>query len=477
MKPQARLIAIVVVVLLFVPIIALQTWIDPQRKQFLPQNDQIGTIGQHLPIAFTLGAAAGFREAVAGLLWVRTDKFFHEGNYDAIVPMVRIITWLDPHNIDVYQTGAWHLDYNFTDNEQRSDRRYLPLSVALLQEGIEQNPTITKLYADLAFTHYFRKMCNYERSVYWYRQAEAQKATDYRLPLSLDPQTGKTDHYVMDSWYGTPRPKPLSDPTIVGHGLAHALQASGDIDGAIAAWQDCIVEHKRLIDESPDTKYQDESGLRVSERNLFETIMRKKFRETDTKPPVNVNFNAWIVRTAPRQFRFEGRASFLGATKFTLEGHKVTWGPVDGARIGFRLEDEGYQQPQTLPFVLNVKLPKNVTIMQDSAAVSKGAFSRRVNMDEDSRGDNPMYPFKSKTGRYKVTFWFDPRDPASCPPNLADRIGWMGEGITDKNFLDLSGQVPGSLQAPGEKFNVRLLKKVIYLTQDDIMGSGEKKFE
>ena len=38
--------------------------------------------------------------------------------------MIRIITWLDPHQTDVYQTGAWHMDYNFTDNSQRSDRRY-----------------------------------------------------------------------------------------------------------------------------------------------------------------------------------------------------------------------------------------------------------------------------------------------------------------------------------------------------------------
>ncbi|MDR3707562.1 MAG: hypothetical protein P4L33_04630 [Capsulimonadaceae bacterium] len=473
MKPNARLIAIFVVILLYVPIVLMQAWIDPRRHEFEPKNDQIGTIGKALPIEFTLVAAAGFREAIAGLLWVRTDKFFHEGNYDAIVPMVRIITWLDPHNVDVYQTGAWHLDYNFTDNEQRSDRRYLPLSVALLEEGIQANPTITKLYADLAFTHYFRKMCNYERAIYWYRKAQDVKETDSKQPYSTDPDTGKRDQYVIDPILGKPRP--LADPTIVGHGLAHALQANGDIDGAIVQWQHCIDEHKRLIIESPETKYQDESGLRVAERNLFETIERKKFRTVDTQPPINLDFDAWVVRTAPRQFRFEGRANFIGATAFKLEGHQVTWGPVDGARIAYRLEDDGYQQPKELPFELNVALPKNVTIMQDSASVTHGKFSRRANLDQDSHGDNPMYPFKAE--RYKLTFWFDPRDPASSPPNLGDRIGWLGEGLTDSKYLDLSGKVPGSLQGPDEKANVRLIKKVIYLTRDDIMGTGEKKFE
>jgi len=82
--------------------------------------------------AFALG---GFREFIAGLLWVRADKFFEQGNYDAVLPIVRIVTLLDPHQIDVYATGMWHIGYNFTDTEQRSDRRYLPVALAFGAEG------------------------------------------------------------------------------------------------------------------------------------------------------------------------------------------------------------------------------------------------------------------------------------------------------------------------------------------------------
>ena len=64
---------------------------------------------------FLLLPLLGFREAAAGLLWVRCDEFFHSGDYDAILPLVRLITWLDPHAENVYMTGAWHLSYNFTD--------------------------------------------------------------------------------------------------------------------------------------------------------------------------------------------------------------------------------------------------------------------------------------------------------------------------------------------------------------------------
>ena len=72
------------------------------------------------------------------MLWVRTDEFFHNGDYEAIMPMIRLITWLDPHQIDVYETGAWHMDYNFTDSQERADKRYIPLSIALINEGHRQ---------------------------------------------------------------------------------------------------------------------------------------------------------------------------------------------------------------------------------------------------------------------------------------------------------------------------------------------------
>ena len=55
-------------------------------------------------------------------------------------------------------TGAWHMDYNFTDSQERSDRRYIPMSLALLKEGNHNNPDEVDLYSDMAFVHYFRKI-------------------------------------------------------------------------------------------------------------------------------------------------------------------------------------------------------------------------------------------------------------------------------------------------------------------------------
>ena len=77
-----------------------------------------------LSIDQLLASVAGLREMVAGILWIESDEYFHTGQFDAILPVIRLLTWLDPRQIEVYSTGAWHIGYNFTDEQNRSDRRY-----------------------------------------------------------------------------------------------------------------------------------------------------------------------------------------------------------------------------------------------------------------------------------------------------------------------------------------------------------------
>ncbi|HOP80966.1 MAG TPA: hypothetical protein PLZ21_10420, partial [Armatimonadota bacterium] len=137
-----------------------------------------------LSLQFIGAAAIGMREAVASLLWVRADEFFHSGEYEAILPLVRIVTWLDPHQLDVYSTGAWHLDYNFTDSEERSDRRYIPPAIALMREGIRNNPEIYDMYFDLGWMHYLQKIKDYDNVAYWIGEATKRDAKDI--------MTGKT---------------------------------------------------------------------------------------------------------------------------------------------------------------------------------------------------------------------------------------------------------------------------------------------
>ena len=93
----------------------LQASLDPKLRDIHKDDNNLGNASAGLNNEFLLLPLLGFREAAAGLLWVRCDEFFHSGDYDAILPLVRLITWLDPHADNVYVTGAWHLAYNFTD--------------------------------------------------------------------------------------------------------------------------------------------------------------------------------------------------------------------------------------------------------------------------------------------------------------------------------------------------------------------------
>jgi hypothetical protein len=362
--------------------------------------------------------------------------------------MVRIITWLDPHNVDVYKTGAWHLDYNFTDFGQRSDRRYIPVAVALLQEGIENNPDVPDLYSDLAFTHYSRKMADFPDSVHWYQQAE-------RVP----------------NW----------DVTIVGHGLAHAYQGAGEIPQEIAQWKYCVAQHQYRInhDTDPTVKGTEEYSLKVAQKNLDETEARYKWRQIQTKPPIDVNFSGTLTRIAPMVFVVSGKMSMVGSQPkigskpgYNLETGKASWGPADGARVDVRLQDSTYQMPRTATFGLSNNVPVNTTIMQDSITVRNGVFQKQIDMSKDHVGTDPMYSFAAPT--YTVTLWFNPSNIQSNPPNIADRIGWLGEGMTDKKYLDTSGNVPAT---PGTHIpGLRMIKKTFTLTREDILGDGLKTF-
>ena len=391
-------------VLLLAASIKLQYKIDPQRHQFEPVTSNVSKAAEQLPIEFALGAATGLREAVAGMLWVRTDEYFDDGNYDAIPPMIRIITWLDPHNTDVYETGAWHMDYNFTDEQNRSDRRYIPFSVALLEEGIANNPNESTLYSDLAQTHLVRKMEDNTSAIVWYEKGQ---------------QLAKTE---PDTW----------DVTSVGHGLAHSLAAVGRIDDSIAEWKYVVAQHQARIAKNKND-YIDTLMLRVAQKNLQETIMRKKWRAVMTQPPLDAHFDATLSRVSPMYFVLTGNLQLQQSQKFILETGAHQWVPADGNRVEIRLQDYDYHVPATKAFTLNYDVGKNTTIMQDSASVHNGTFRKSINMSTDASGSEPMYPFKAD--KYLVTVWTNPSYEADTPVPVGDRIGYLGEGITDQKYL------------------------------------------
>src|SRR5262249_50678175 len=143
-----------------------------------------------------------------------------------ILPIVRMVTWLDPHQLDVYITGAWHLAYNFTDSSERSDRRYIPASQQLLREGDENNKTVYDIAFELGWENR-DKIKNYDEAEKWFRIATQRKGIGSSGEANEDP------------------------PTFVGHQLAHALELQGRIDEAIAEWRKLLEKSEAKYKENP----------------------------------------------------------------------------------------------------------------------------------------------------------------------------------------------------------------------------------
>jgi len=405
-KPSTRIILVLVVLALLPAIVTLQAKIDPLRPQFQPGKgvgSMVSRVGNNpvvLPSQFVAGTLIGFREVVAGLLWVRANDFFHSGNYEAIVPLTRIITWLDPHQIEVYRTGSWHLAYNFTDSTQHADRRYLMPAITFLKEGIQNNPRVSDLEFDLGFVLYSLKAYQYDKGLYWIKKGAAEK--DSMLPMQRQ--------------------------------IAHAYERCGMIEESLKQWQRCIdvgAAHvkKNKLDFRGLDHYQ------VSKRNRDLMLVRKALREDLYKHPKDLGFEATFKRLGPRRFRISG-----------------TMDLPRGSRIDVQLADNEYKESDNMDR-FDWEVDPSSTAVYDLGIhgiyVENGRFSRVYDLTKDTK----QYPFKRD--KYTLILSFNPR---SAPDFTQDTVGWSGEGLTDKKYLDTKTQ-------PG----VRMIRKIIHLERKEII--------
>ena len=392
MKRNSRIILLLIAIILVPVVVQLQKTIDPQRAQFQPGKKisslmtNVGNNPVVLPSQFIAGTLIGFREVIAGLLWVRTDEFFHNGNFDAIVPMIRMITWLDPHQVDVYSTGAWHLSYNFTDSAERADRRYLGPAIKFMEEGIQNNPEVWDIKLGLGFMIHALKTLDFKQTLFWEKQAAQSK--DAKL-------------YVHRQ-------------------IAHAYTKDGNIDAAIRQWSKCVNQGNELLKIDPnDREYW--THHEVSVKNLDELLIRKAERASLPNRQTKIFMEAKIRRIAPKELVVLGRTNL-----------------PDGARIDFILTDTDfldYDKKTSKQFSWDVDPNETACyeIGMHGILVTKGKFQSIYKFYKDPK----MYSFKKD--KYIVTFGFNPR---TAPTAVQDVVGWSGEGIrNDSKYLDTS--IPG----------------------------------
>lgn len=136
----------------------------------------------------------GFRKLVADMLWLKVDEYWHHGHVQRMLPMMETVVALDPHFIEAYSLGAWHLAYNvtvlFTSKDDKMD--YIFKGVRLLEKGIKNNPRSSKLYSELGFTIYFRKLLDWEKAAYYLGEGtkyEHEPWVERAYALSLERMT------------------------------------------------------------------------------------------------------------------------------------------------------------------------------------------------------------------------------------------------------------------------------------------------
>lgn len=398
--------------------------INPEyRHNYVPKG-QVSASGLD-PAQFAL-VLGGFREFIAGLLWVRADKFFDQGNYDAVLPIIRMVTILDPHQIDVYATGMWHIGYNFTDTEQRSDRRYIPVALAFGAEGAANNPDTYELYFETGWLWYHKIDDDYGNAVKWWDKAASK-----------------------------------DDMPPARHNLlSNAYQRDGQIQRAIdlyfhlwdAANEEFTKEGNQGARQNMDTLEGniDTMLVRMSQRGWFAQQRGDYDKgDYDTKPPFNVGFSIKATVEEPMIIRFEGTWNVL---------------PV-GTHIRVVLKDKDLRdskgkdvsEPAGMKWDqgdrVDFDTPRGMTFMQDSLFVKDCRISKRIDMSNDPT----MYPFKSKD--YVLEFYYNAR---SAPPHFQDKFGWSGEGMTDPLFLNTDIR-------PGQ----RVIYARLELTRDQILRLGE----
>lgn len=383
----------------------MQSRIDPDAKQFHP--DSGGGIGNSaqggLNNEFLLLPLLGFREAAAGLLWVRCDEFFHSGDYDAILPLVRLITWLDPHADNVYVTGAWHLAYNFTDANERSDRRYIPPSQSLLKEGVQNNMHIPDIKFELGWQRY-DKMKDFVAAEEAFKLAEAT------------PPNKDSDDY------------PYGAPLKTLHILAHTYEKQGRIPEALMEWQKALDRSNEMLKRNPND-YSTISLHRAEQRNYDENQQRFRNRYLSTgHDAVNPSKYPEVLEPPPGDpdqtprpwnVAFKTQVRIVRPKVFKISGQ---FNAQDGARIDLRITDWDFQEHKINGTLKDFSVDPEQTILVDSLAVRKNRYEREMDMSKDPK----MYSFSQPYYRVELTY-----NPRTTAPHLLDRFGWNGEGLTD----------------------------------------------
>lgn len=198
-----------------------------------------------------LGAALlGFRAVVADLMWIESDRYFHDGRYELALVSLNTAARMDPKFVQAWALAAWHLIYNF---------KLVPEGFQLLKRGLDENQDHYRLHFEMAF-HYFFKLENFPLALAHAKNAilhpdrdtgEPHPSYVERLLAHCYEEVGGVDNWrhAIDVWAKVQEMEPAdSVPGAFTRKLnlkiqAQQLEERGELQEALRIWDEVLRNH------------------------------------------------------------------------------------------------------------------------------------------------------------------------------------------------------------------------------------------
>jgi hypothetical protein len=175
LRPSNRWLYVVIALLLAVSV-SVQAVRDRGWAPYEPPNPTMWVNSG--PLASKL--ALGFRNLVADVYWMRAVVYYGgkrrasaeasatPANFAQLYPLLNLVTSLDPDFRVAYRFGAIFLTEAYPSGPGRPD-----LAIALLQRGLEHDPTRWEYMEDIGFVYYWW-LRDFKQAAEWFKRAGEQ---------------------------------------------------------------------------------------------------------------------------------------------------------------------------------------------------------------------------------------------------------------------------------------------------------------
>jgi tetratricopeptide (TPR) repeat protein len=150
-------------------------------------------------------------EEIVTYLHRKSDKYFHDGDYEGALNCWKLISILDPHFIEAYEVSWWMLWSLSVSAEQDGNKaesqKYQQRAVEILERGVLYNPNVYEVHYE--FGQFYMATKQYDKA-----RPHLSRAAQFK-----------------------------EAPVPVKRNLAHACERSGDLSASVAVWQQILQEN------------------------------------------------------------------------------------------------------------------------------------------------------------------------------------------------------------------------------------------